>query len=235
MDYHFVEGLGYVLIRRTSSRRLKITFGRVGNIELRIPKRYSKKAALNYLKSNRDWVLKHQPVENVIRENEYVLDIQVVRKDSAETDIRLHPAKKIMLVKADQQTFYHPEFQIKLHRRLSGILRKSADNSLKQRLHYLAQLNNIDYRDVRTANSTSRWGSCNERNEIMLSTYLIQLPQNLIDYVALHELAHTNYHNHSKAYWNYVAELEPNYKSNRAHLRQFRPTIMTRPSPYTVQ
>ena len=235
MDFEFVEGLGHVLVRRTSSRRIKITFGKVGNIELRLPKRYSKKAAISYLKANRDWVLKHQPVENVIRENEYVLDVQIRREDSSEDTIRLHPAKMVLLAKAHQDIFYHPEFQIKMHRKLSSILRKSADDILKHRLKHLAIENDIIYKDVRTANSTSRWGSCNQDNEIMLSSYLIQLPQNLIDYVTLHELAHTRHHNHSKKYWNYVSELDNNYRSNRAHLRQFRPTIMTRPSPYTVQ
>jgi len=44
-------------------------------------------------------------------------------------------------------------------------------------------------------------------------------PLPVIDYVILHELAHLEHHNHSKAFWGRVAELDPNYKQHRAWLK----------------
>ena len=53
----------------------------------------------------------------------------------------------------------------------------------------------------------------------------MQVPEKLRDYVIIHELAHLNHMDHSKAFWAEVAEHDPNYKMHRKKLKMFEPGV----------
>lgn len=66
---------------------------------------------------------------------------------------------------------------------------------------------------------TSRWGVCNIRaKKITLNLELIKKDIFYIDYVIVHELAHFVHPNHSKEFWNLVAENFKDYKIARKNL-----------------
>jgi len=67
----------------------------------------------------------------------------------------------------------------------------------------------------------SRWGSCSKKGIITLSTELIKLPDNYIDYVIIHELCHLKQHNHGKEYYRLLTELFPDWKKVRKDLRSY--------------
>lgn len=100
-------------------------------------------------------------------------------------------------------------------------LRERAQGYLPERLAQIADLMNMDYNSVTIRNTSSRWGSCSSRNDINLSLWLMILPKELIDYVIIHELAHTKFKNHKKEFWDEVAKYEPNYKALRAKLKKY--------------
>lgn len=58
----------------------------------------------------------------------------------------------------------------------------------------------------------SLWGSCNSKNQISLNLSLIHCPEQIIEYIILHEIAHTIEHNHSSKFWKIVESQNPNYK-----------------------
>ena len=88
-----------------------------------------------------------------------------------------------------------------LHKVIEEALRRNAKIILPPRLYMLAQRHGLQYKEVKIHGSNSRWGSCSARGSINLSYYLVLLPQHLIDYVLLHELAHTREMNHSPRFW----------------------------------
>jgi len=71
--------------------------------------------------------------------------------------------------------------------------------------------------------ASKRWGSCNSRDEISLNYRLMKLPQELQEYVVVHELAHIRHKNHKKEFWDFVRQLMPDYKKHDTHLKTFRP------------
>lgn len=73
----------------------------------------------------------------------------------------------------------------------------------------------------RLSQAKTRWGSCNSRGIISLNWRLIQLPLHLIDYVVAHELAHLIEMNHSKAFWEVVKRVCPNYRVARMELKAY--------------
>ncbi|HHZ20161.1 MAG TPA: M48 family metallopeptidase [Firmicutes bacterium] len=66
-----------------------------------------------------------------------------------------------------------------------------------------------------------RWGSYSSRGYIHLSHRLLLAPQDLVDYVILHELAHVKEMNHSARFWRLVAKACPDYKERRQKLARF--------------
>lgn len=86
-------------------------------------------------------------------------------------------------------------------------LRFNAHQYLPNRLAELASKHNLKYRRVFIRNNRTRWGSCSSVNNINLCIQLMRLPGELIDYVILHELAHTIHKNHSVKFWAYLSEL----------------------------
>jgi predicted metal-dependent hydrolase len=101
------------------------------------------------------------------------------------------------------------ENQTKIRKAITEAFRIEAKEYLPQRLELLAKRFGLKYKDLTIKNLTSRWGSCSGRDNINLNLHLIRLPYELIDYVILHELAHTKEKNHSKRFWDFLCKLMP--------------------------
>lgn len=80
-----------------------------------------------------------------------------------------------------------------------------------ERVEQLASRFQLSYSQVSLSNARTRWGSCSSKGELRLSWRLIMAPPEVIDYVIIHELAHTLEHNHSARFWEHVAAMQPDY------------------------
>lgn len=65
----------------------------------------------------------------------------------------------------------------------------------------------------------SSWGSCSTKGNINISTRLLFAPDDVLEYVCIHELAHLIEHNHSKRYWDLVKKIIPDYKEKEKWLK----------------
>lgn len=100
--------------------------------------------------------------------------------------------------------------------------REEAKEYLPKRLNDLSDKYKLPFSELFIKNVKSRWGSCSGRNNINLSIHLMRLPDHLIDYVLLHELAHTKIKNHSKKFWQFLDILVGNSKKLDRELKLFR-------------
>ena len=65
-----------------------------------------------------------------------------------------------------------------------------------------------------------RFGSCSGKNRICFSWRLMGYPEEAIDYVVVHELAHIRHKDHSKAFYSLVEQYLPDWRERRALLRE---------------
>ena len=105
------------------------------------------------------------------------------------------------------------------------VLMKKAKEYLPYRLEYYAKLYGYKYDKCRLTHANTRWGSCSSNKTISLNIGLMKLPEPLRDYVILHELAHLNHMDHSKAFWEEVGRHDKNYKIHNKKIKLFSPGV----------
>lgn len=96
-----------------------------------------------------------------------------------------------------------------------------AKSMLTGRLKYLAGKHGYTYNRVFIRNQRTRWGSCSHKNNISLNMKLVLLPEELMDYVILHELVHSHRKDHSKAFWTDMDKLVGDGKKMALKLRKY--------------
>ena len=82
---------------------------------------------------------------------------------------------------------------------------EKAQVDLFNRLDYFSKKHSFSYNKAGFRCQKTRWGSCSGGNNISLNVNVSFLPEELQDYVLLHELVHTKVKNHSRKFW---AELD---------------------------
>jgi predicted metal-dependent hydrolase len=105
-------------------------------------------------------------------------------------------------------------------------MRKKAEEYLPPLVQYWSSLFDLPYNKVTISKARSRWGSCSSKRDISLSFYLMLLPAYLMDYVILHELAHTREMNHGPKFWELLNQLtDGKALALRKELRMHRPVF----------
>lgn len=100
-------------------------------------------------------------------------------------------------------------------------LRKLYQPIIKEKLNIYNNTYNFGVlNQVRLKNNTTNWGSCSSKGNINVSVRLFFAPENVVNYVLLHELAHLKHPNHSKDFWDLVEKICPNYKEYEVWLKQ---------------
>jgi predicted metal-dependent hydrolase len=90
---------------------------------------------------------------------------------------------------------------------------------VKNKLEHFNKFYNFKYNKVTVRNQSTRWGSCSKSGNLNFNYKLALLPENLVDYVVVHELCHLGEFNHSKNFWDLVARVIPDFKDRRQELR----------------
>ena len=90
---------------------------------------------------------------------------------------------------------------------------------LPKKVEYYSRLTGLKCTGVKITSAKTRFGSCSGKNSRCFSFYLMRYPEEAIDYVVLHELAHTRHHDHSKSFWKLVEKYMPDYKERRKLLK----------------
>jgi len=92
--------------------------------------------------------------------------------------------------------------------------KRRAYETISQRVRLYAQKRGFEYNKINITNAQKRWGSCSYQGNLSFAWRLIMAPLPIVDSVVVHELVHLEAKNHSKAFWNKVGSLDPEYKEH---------------------
>ena len=99
-------------------------------------------------------------------------------------------------------------------------LKEQARIQLPPRVKYFSEIMGLFPSAVKISSAATRFGSCSSKNSINFSYRLMLYPQEAIDYVIVHELAHIKHKNHSKDFYALVGRYMPDYKKREALLKK---------------
>lgn len=228
-----VEGIGSIKIRRRRGQKsTTLRLGKGGGVVLSTNYSTPLYSLKKFVVENRSW-LEEARAKSGLAEEVEILDRQIlapglefclVHKPGLEKllfkyrkgwdRIEITTSSLLDSVKLDEASRQELEVLV------VKALRERAQEYLLVRLAEISDIMDTDYNSVTIRNTSSRWGSCSSRNDINLSLWLMILPKNLIDYVIIHELAHTRFKHHGKEFWHEVNSYCPGHKELRAKLKK---------------
>ena len=100
--------------------------------------------------------------------------------------------------------------------------KQKAKEKITERANLYSRLTGWKFKSISIRNVETRWGSCGAKGSLNFSWKLIMAPTDVIDYVVVHELAHTVEKNHSAKFWDKVRAVLPDYKTRRKWLADNR-------------
>ena len=99
-------------------------------------------------------------------------------------------------------------------------LKKSARKILTAKTEYFSKIMGLKYGRITITSAKTRFGSCSSNGNISFSYLLMLYPEEAIDYVVVHELAHLVYMNHSSDFYKVIEGVLPDYKKRKKLLKQ---------------
>jgi len=228
--HHYDDGtrrFDYTLILKPRMRHRYIRI-RDGRVIVTAPRHTSLRTIEAFIEAKADWITRHL---NAARENTPIdltspnahlywrgerCPVQIEHGETAQLTIENGTARFVLP---------HPSNPAELLALFQAHCKRHASHTLLPRIEHWAAIMGLQPTRIGFRRARTRWGSCSSRNSLSFNTWMMILPDELIDYIIVHELAHILHKNHSHDFWDLVAQYLPDWKQRRKNLRIFEPFL----------
>lgn len=100
------------------------------------------------------------------------------------------------------------------------ILKEKALTIVRARVDFFNKFYKFNFKNISIKNQKTRWGSCSSKGNLNFNCRIALLAAPLADYIVVHELCHLGQMNHSKKFWDLVAQTVPDHKQHHVTLRR---------------
>lgn len=207
------------------ARRLALRIDAQGDaVELVLPPRTSVPRALNFLKSNRDWLesrLAALPPRIIFADGEKVPVLGISHR--IRHVVRGRDRAPVWLEGREIRVTGE---EAHIARRVRDFLKDRAREEFGRRARRLAEQVDRKVGRITVRDTTTRWGSCSAVGNLAFSWRLIMAPEAVLHYVVAHEVAHLVEMNHGPRFWKLVDRLVPNVERQRNWLNRNRAGLL---------
>ncbi|SHJ03505.1 M48 family metallopeptidase [Desulfosporosinus lacus] len=207
---------------RRSTRYRRITLSILEDrVRISAPKNVSAKQLKDLLSAKQEWILKHWLVKQDAMKGpaRYIDGEQFLyRGNTIELKIIRYPRKLIRvfleghsLVVNLPMDLPEQDCAFNIMEALKLWYKAQARKILQDKLDEQAKRMQVSFQTFRLKEQKTRWGSCSSKGNLNLNWRIIMAPDPAMDYIVIHELAHLTHLNHSKQFWQRVAEFMPEY------------------------
>ena len=214
-----------VTVIRSKRKTLSIAIQPDGNLLVKAPLGLSDGEILKWIKSKTGWIIRQR--EKVLEQQnsnppkryrtgerisylgcEYELEVRI--SEGRAGMVGLLEDKIVVFSKEDSEDI--------VENVLNGWYVEQAKIWIPKRVRFFASQMGEQYKNIIIKNQKKRWGSCSSDRNLNFNWRLIRMPKDIIDYVVVHELCHLKQMNHSKAFWDEVEKVLPDYKIRKKWL-----------------
>ena len=227
-----LDGIPITLYRSEKAKKINISIRPFKGVRVAVPRLNSFRQAKQFVVLKKLWIKKHVTQMKQFEDRQTVFNWNTPYKTKYHT-LKLIKSKidiinynytdnQLFIIIPESKNILKSDVQDFILNAIEETYRLEAKSYLPNRVEKLAKTYGLCYNKVKINNAKTRWGSCSRENNINLSLQLMRLPDNLIDYVILHELAHTKVKNHSVQFWHFLDSLTDNKaKSLDKELKSF--------------
>ncbi len=131
--------------------------------------------------------------------------------------------------KRTKLTFNQEAFVLHYHHYNETLFQKHIDHFYKEEAKQFvpplverwAQKMGLTPNKISFRKTKRQWGSCSGKNDLSFNTMMMKLPQDVIQYIIVHELAHIKHKHHQKSFWKLVEKYIPDYKQHVTELKKY--------------
>lgn len=209
----------YRLKKSSRARSIRLSIDARGEVLVSAPTLYPNFLIEKFLEQQQAWILAKRAEVAKLQAN-IKQDEVFIFGEKYQIIVKLDQNQAPGITLGDQQIIINQLKPGAYHSKLEKFLKNTATKYLTQKTAILAKKMGIDYQRISIRQQKSRWGSCSSRGNINFNWRLIHYSPATINYVIIHELAHRQEANHSKKFWQLVAQYDPDYKIHKNTLKK---------------
>ncbi|WP_349946401.1 SprT family zinc-dependent metalloprotease [Lacrimispora sp. BS-2] len=236
----FDDGSSYSYkIIKSDRRTMALQVTKKGEVFVRLPGCLPFRAGHELVQKNKDWVfMQVEKIQRAIEQknafhweegalvllygNSRILHVEPDNKKKA---ICIQDTKESLVVSGPMASHEEKEQEAAVKEAVKLWYRREARRYLEEKAARWSAVMEVDYGKIAIRDQATRWGSCSARGNLNFNWRLVLLPEELADYVVVHELAHRIQMNHSHAFWAVVERVLPDYRLRRRELKRYEAEI----------
>jgi hypothetical protein len=221
-------------IIRSSRKTIGIIVNADQGLLVRSPKRTSIRQIKSLLTKKDDWILKKLKKMSEIKappKAKEFISGETLLYLGREYKLKLAAGADLNELKVDLEqdkvaVYYPAEFDNDNEKRKAAVREQLISwyrSQAKKEINKLIDLHkinlNVEPNKIVIKKQKKRWGSCSSKKNLNFNWKIIMAPLEIIEYLVVHELVHLIHPNHSKKFWQTVAEIIPDYEEKKEWLR----------------
>lgn len=228
MDYITLKGHRFAItLIRTARKTTHIKIISASRLEIRAPHTKPNSEIEELLHKQADWITSFLPYLTMTI-SQVLPEKLLLRGKELPIEHHIKPDAKITVIHSEDNftLIYPPDaLAIDIRHAIIQYYRQLAKTILTERTQFWAKRIGVTVNRITIKEQRSCWGSCSHKHNLNYNWHIIEAPDEVIDYLVIHELCHLHEMNHSFRFWKKVSAFDPKFKEHRHYMNKMTSPI----------